>query len=129
MQLPIKAEHQYSFQVAGGQKYFTSQRSSKRLHLTEEEFPLAASASNRISKATDWVGLIALSFQKCSCLLFFFPIFQFIWLLHIFSSSSYYYYYECYLLLKQVVSKEPMASDPYSIINYGLGGQIEVLSK
>jgi len=71
--------HSTPYQVSGGQKYFTSQRSSKRLHLTEEEFPLAASASDRISQATDWV-----------------------------------------------VSKEPMASDPYSIINYGLGGQIEV---
>ena len=67
---------------------------------------------------------MALSFYNCSYL-FFFLIFQFIWLLHTSSSSS----YECYLLLKQVVSKEPMASDPYSIINYGLGGQIEVLSK
>ena len=88
-----KAEHENNVQVSGGERHFTSQRSSKRLHLREKEFPTAAVASNRISQATNWVGR--------ELFLFF-------------------------LTILKVVAKESAASDPYSIINYGLGGQIEV---
>ena len=49
-------QHEDSLQVSGGQKYFMSQRSSKRLHLTEKESFLATKASDRISQATNWVG-------------------------------------------------------------------------
>ena len=82
--------------MSGGQRYFTSQRSSKRLHLTEKESSLATKASDRISQATNWVG----------------------------ESRAHLKYFEQAQL--QVVAKESTASDPYSIINYGLGGQIEV---
>ena len=71
--------HSTPYQTATTTEYFTSQRSSKRLHLMEEEFQPAAESSSRISLATGWV-----------------------------------------------VGQEEAASDPYSVINYGLGGQIEV---
>ena len=67
------------FTAGGRTKYFTSQRVSKRLHISEEQFELAAQSSKRISLATSWI-----------------------------------------------VDQEPGASDEYNIINYGLGGQIEV---
>ena len=67
------------FSAGGRTKYFTTQRVSKRLHLSEDQSSLASQSSKRISLATNWI-----------------------------------------------VDQEPGASDEYNIINYGLGGQIEV---
>ena len=67
------------FSAGGRTKYFTTQRVSKRLNLSEDQSSLAIQSSKRISLATNWI-----------------------------------------------VDQEPGASDEYNIINYGLGGQIEV---
>ena len=67
------------FQEGLRTKYYTTQRVSKRIHITEDQFVLARSTSQRISLATRWI-----------------------------------------------VDQEKGASDEYNVINYGLGGQIEV---
>ena len=67
------------FQEGGRTKFYTTQRVSKRIHITEDQFDLARTTSQRISLATRWV-----------------------------------------------VDQEKGASDEYNVINYGLGGQIEV---
>ena len=43
------------YNVRGRTAYYTSQRVSKRLHLTEEQFPFFEETSARISLATKWV--------------------------------------------------------------------------
>ena len=43
------------FSAEGRTKYFTTQRVSKRLHITEDQLDVAAESSRRISLATNWI--------------------------------------------------------------------------
>ena len=43
------------FTAEGRTKYFTTQRVSKRLHITEDQMAVAAESSRRISLATNWI--------------------------------------------------------------------------
>ena len=43
------------FTAEGRTKYFTTQRVSKRLHITEDQLGVAAQSSRRISLATNWI--------------------------------------------------------------------------
>ena len=43
------------FTAEGRTKYFTTQRVSKRLHITEDQLTVAAQSSRRISLATNWI--------------------------------------------------------------------------
>ena len=43
------------FSAEGRTKYFTTQRVSKRLHITEDQLDVAAESSHRISLATNWI--------------------------------------------------------------------------
>ena len=43
------------FEARGRTQYYTTQRVSKRVHITEEQFELAHQSSERISLATNWI--------------------------------------------------------------------------
>ena len=44
-----------SYEARGRTKYYTTQRVSKRVHYTEQQFDLMGEASDRVSRATNWI--------------------------------------------------------------------------